>query len=137
MTSTIPALLAPIRELETAATQGPWRTWNDNDGARGSAVETAWAHDADGADTELITDWCSPEDAAFIAQARTDVPRLLAAIEAVAGPHYECVAYADDIPEGGNDDVPEDYERSYCNEDGHDWPCPTIAAVVAALESEA
>lgn len=39
--------------------------------------------------------------------------------------HVEGVAYADDIAEGG-DLVPDDYERHYCEEDGDDWPCPTI-----------
>lgn len=82
MTS-IRELLAPVKERADAATQGPWRTWKEGEDRRGSAVETAWAHDTDGEDTDLITDWCSPEDAAFIAQARTDVPRLVAAIEAV------------------------------------------------------
>lgn len=75
------ALTAPIRAREEAATKGPWRTWIDNGERRGAAVETSWSHDADGSDTELITDWCSPSDAEFIAHARTDVPRLLQALE--------------------------------------------------------
>ena len=73
-----------------AATPGPWRTWKHSDGQRGEAVETAWAHDSDGADTELITDWCTPPDAVFIAHAPQDITDLLvlarkqqAAIDAV------------------------------------------------------
>lgn len=52
-------------------------------------------------------------------------------IELVKATHYEGIAYADDIPEGGDEEVPEDYERHYCNEDGEDWPCATIAALTA------
>jgi hypothetical protein len=40
--------------------------------------------------------------------------------------HYEEVAYADDIAEGSEDLIPEDYERHYCAEDGEDWPCTTV-----------
>ena len=35
--------------------------------------------------------------------------------------HVECVMYADDVAEGV--DVPDDYERHYCETDGEDWPC--------------
>src|SRR5439155_13821323 len=74
-------LLAPFKARAEAATEGPWRTWIDDGERRGAAGETSWSHDADGSDTELITDWCSPVDAEFIASARSDVPRLLAALE--------------------------------------------------------
>jgi hypothetical protein len=76
MTATTERLDAITARLD-AATPGPWRTWKDDGGRRGSAVETAWAHDVDGSDTELITDWCSVADAEFIADARTDIPFLL------------------------------------------------------------
>ena len=69
--------LDAIEARKNAATPGPWRTWKDNDGQRGAAVETAWAHDSDGADTELITDWCTPPDAVFIAHAPQDITDLL------------------------------------------------------------
>lgn len=35
--------------------------------------------------------------------------------------HVEAVAYADDIDEGK--DVPDNYERHYCEADGEEWPC--------------
>lgn len=47
--------------------------------------------------------------------------------------HYEEIAYADDIPEGQDEEVPEDYERHYCNEDGEDWPCATIRAATTGV----
>lgn len=79
--------LDDIRQRAEAATEGPWRLWRDRsphdpDNNRGAAVESAWAYDADGEDTELITDWCRTADAEFIAHARTDIPRLLAALDA-------------------------------------------------------
>lgn len=42
--------------------------------------------------------------------------------------HYEEIAYADDIAEGSEDLIPDDYERHYCAEDGEDWPCATVRA---------
>lgn len=53
--------------------------------------------------------------------------------EAAAGlaDHFEEIAYADDIPEGQDWEVPEDYERHYCNEDGEDWPCRAVLAASA------
>jgi hypothetical protein len=52
-------------------------------------------------------------------------------IETVRELHHEDVAYADDMDEAS--DVPDDYERHFCHEDGEDWPCATIRA----LEGEA
>lgn len=72
----------------------------------------------------------------FIAHAPTDQAKLIAAIEAVGSIHFEAVAYADDIAEGGDVEIPEDYERHYCEEDGEDWPCRTVAALTQALEGE-
>lgn len=40
--------------------------------------------------------------------------------------HYECIAYADDVAEGNDEPVPEDYERRYCDYDGETWPCETV-----------
>jgi len=66
--------------LSEAATDGPWRTWvSASDSARDSAVETAWTYDSDG-DTELITDYMTRPDAAFIAAARTLLPALAKAL---------------------------------------------------------
>jgi hypothetical protein len=52
-----------------------------------------------------------------------------AALERVKEVHFEGVAYADDIPEGGDEEVPEDFERHFCQEDGEDWPCTTASAL--------
>lgn len=79
-TPTPPTLdLAALRVIAEVATEGPWRIYTVTDsGGRSAAVETAWAHDEQGEDTELVTDWCSPEDAAHIAA--FDPPTVLALI---------------------------------------------------------
>lgn len=80
LTPTPPALdLAAMTVIANAATEGPWRIYSVTDsGGRSAAVETAWAHDEQGEDTELVTDWCTPEDAAHIAA--FDPPTVLALI---------------------------------------------------------
>lgn len=63
-----PLDLAALREIASAATEGPWRVYKDTLGAlRSEAVETAWTHGDADEDTEPVTDWCLPEDAAHIA----------------------------------------------------------------------
>ncbi|GAA4774463.1 hypothetical protein [Microbacterium gilvum] len=37
--------------------------------------------------------------------------------------HVEGIAYADDVAEGYEGPVPDDYTRHYCEADGEDWPC--------------
>lgn len=74
-----PLDLAALRVIAEGATEGPWRIYTVTDsGGRSAAVETAWAHDEQGEDTELVTDWCSPEDAAHIVA--FDPPTVLALI---------------------------------------------------------
>lgn len=77
-----PLDLAALRVIAEVATEGPWRIYTVTDsGGRSAAVETAWAHDEQGEDTELVTDWCSPEDAAHIAA--FDPPTALALLDRV------------------------------------------------------
>lgn len=59
-----------------------------------------------------------------------DVRDLLAVLDAVLVPHSHEVAYADDTY--SDTDLPEGYERHYCNEDGEDWPCAFVVAVTGA-----
>ncbi|YCK81372.1 hypothetical protein M1D89_20230 [Arthrobacter sp. D3-18] len=163
------ALLAPIKARLAAATElGAWEV-------RGKDVVI---YDKHGYGAHRIVAWVDhPEYTEPIANAPTDLARLLAAIEAVAGlhareviathegygeeawcpyccdhwpcetvaalaaalepnvplaDHYECIAYADDIAEGQDWEVPEDYRRHYCAEDGEDWPCQTVAAALGS-----
>lgn len=156
-TQTPPPLdLATLRVIAEGATEGPWRIYTVTDsGGRSAAVETAWAHDEQGEDTELVTDWCSPEDAAHIAA--FDPPTVLALIArveaaeakiaAVRELHPESIAYpllpdgtpdlnaapmgrvcltcSDESIEGNLDD------GEWTVEDGGNvfYPCPTIAAL--------
>lgn len=61
-----------------------------------------------------------------------DVPVMADALLRVLDLHHEGVAYADDMDEA--DDVPEDYERHFCHEDGETWPCATVRAVTGDTE---
>lgn len=84
---TIEQELAAIRERVDAATEGPWvicqSDWD------GFSVERDQSNDEDGWGNEFIAREVSQghsdgeRDATFIASARTDVPRLVAALEAV------------------------------------------------------
>ena len=80
--------LAGIEQRAAAATEGPWE-------ASGSHVVTSWTGASDWSgpidDRELVAT-ASPADAALIADARTVVPALTAAIRdvlKVAAPHWE------------------------------------------------
>ena len=84
------ATLAGIGAIEQAATPGPW-TASEKHGM--DIADEAWSEvkitAADGSDvaalyiSHLLENYNSDEDLAFITAARTAVPRLLAALEAV------------------------------------------------------
>ena len=108
--------LARIRAQADAATPGPWDVFMDRIDHPGKSV-FAVAYDV-GCD----------EDAEFIAAARTTVPALVAALEAVLKVHRpmhcepECCT-----------------EPVYCEgckqpDDAPDWPCPTVKAITDALD---
>ncbi|MDQ0241210.1 hypothetical protein [Arthrobacter bambusae] len=73
-------------------------------------------------DNESTWDDCNQPDrydGDRMARALASIPRLIQALEAVAGLHYE--------------DVFRGHLSNGCKTCGHDWPCPTITAVAAAL----
>lgn len=96
---TLTAVLAEIRARCDAASTGPWETTErhgrgyDDEGWSELAVKSpggviAMTYQTDALETE------NPEaDGAFIAHAREDVPRLLAALEAVLGFPRSCDEY--------------------------------------------
>lgn len=87
-----PLDLAALRVIAEGATEGPWRIYTVTDsGGRSAAVETAWAHDEQGEDTELVTDWCSPEDAAHIVA--FDPPTALALLDRVTAAESSLARY--------------------------------------------
>lgn len=105
----VPDLLAPIRErVEAATSLGEWETTRAND-------VVIYAPNGFGA-YHLVAHADSKEDAAFIAAARTDIPRLLAALDAVE----DLAKYLDTLAEG---------DQHYAN--------LFRAAMVAALEGSA
>lgn len=105
--------LAEMRARVDAATAGPWLAYAADSG------QGIYANASPVAMSLRASDKGGPENATFIAHARTDLPALLAAVEAVVAVH-----------------VP--YEGAYgraCSEcvEGRDsdpaaWPCPTIRA---------
>lgn len=104
MPDRVSAELAAIREREQAATPGP--SWFD------------------GAEAMWIEYWPNAADVAFIVAARSDVPRLLAVVEAVRAIHR---------PDG---EMCVDAIWCVCCGVETDWPCPTIAAITRALTGE-
>lgn len=115
----VTTLLAGIKTLEEAANDGPWFAVRYYIGS---------GEDHSDPDAEIATAG-SKADAAFIAAARTDVPRLVAALEAVAGLHTPFVwdfgfGLVTSCRGCADQGVPEAAAA---------YPCPTITAVVAAL----
>lgn len=128
-----PNPLDAIQARADAATEGPWRLWrdpSDSENKRGASVETAWSHDAGGEDTDLITGWCAPADAEFIAHAREDVPRLVKALRAVEAVHRN--EHRDHL--GRKSETPTE-RGGFCY--GCGWyggaACPMITAIREAL----
>lgn len=72
--------LAGIKERAAAATAGPWFAEGEN--STGARTVYYVFHNGDTPDRDKIADSWGP-DAEFIAHSRTDVPKLIAALEAV------------------------------------------------------
>ena len=72
--------LDEIKARVEAVTPGPWEVIEDEQTVRTEDGEIMFDRSGDG-----WTDWnrCGRDDAEFIAHARTDVPKLIAALEAV------------------------------------------------------
>ena len=117
--------LARIRAQADAATEGPWELLGDGEYVSGPGILVA---PDDGGVTSA--------DAEFIAAARTTVPALLDALEAVLEIHQdggESQGYLDD---GSYGDMPHCCtECGSLGEYGVLWPCPTVEAITTALEA--
>ena len=116
-----------IRKQADAATWGTWATWKDQDS---TDWEVLGAHD-DYGNPALIASEVEGEDAEFIAAARTDVPRLVDALEAVLAMH---------TPKDNGRVTPccscEQWIESSDDEACIEYPCPTVEAITTALEGE-
>ena len=126
-------ILNRIREQANAATPGPWEWEGESEemwplgenslmavgGASPEGVLMAWGYDAYG-----ITA-ASDQDAEFIAAARTNVPRLVDALEKVLELHIEGPPFCGHR-----------FSQRKC-ECGSAWPCPTVEAITRALDESA
>jgi hypothetical protein len=125
-------VLAGIKARAEAATPGPWEAMCSDSGHSKYELDCSVITsdigdsicDLEGLDRVTLNERYKGEgdrDAYFIAAARSDVPRLVAAVEAVLDLHR---------PYGG-----EDSEDDYCDMDGSEWPCTVVRAITAALEA--
>ena len=133
---TIETRLAEIRARVGAATEGPWAPWYDQDGAPhmggllmvgdGDGVIPEGETWIEGVDINPVAHTYTPEDREFIAASRTDLPALLAAVEAVMALH-KCLIFPDD-------GIGEPTACGHC--DNETWPCRTIRAITDALDAD-
>lgn len=110
--------LDEIQRRSDDATEGPW--W-------GSMIDgrcEVFAGTGSGSDPMLATELL-PGDAEFVANARTDVPRLAAALRAVLELHVGVVDCCDECSP---------MKCAVC--EAWEWPCDTVLAVQAALGEE-
>ena len=118
----IESRLAEIRARAEAATDGPWE-W----AAHTTVDGDKWSvfHGESTSALAMNNDGWAP-DAEFIAASRTDLPALLAAVEAVMALHKRLT-----FPDDG---IGEPTACGHC--DNETWPCPTIRAITAPLETQ-
>ena len=144
--------IAKRERLGEAATEGPWRRVTEP-GTKNHAL-----HDA--RDADIATDyegvWYNKGDAEFIADARTALPKALAALEAVLALHQPVKIYAqaDECGCGDEDhtiiESPQGDDLCWDTPTGElccpecldedsgaiDYPCPTVAEIAEALGVE-
>ena len=109
--------LDEIEARANAATEGPWNVFVGRIDHPGRSL-VAVAYD-------VVCD----EDADFIAHARTDVPALVEALQAVLNLHFKAqpIPAAFGTQEGGD----------YCVTCAEDWPCPTVETIHQHLGEDA
>ena len=138
------AILDQIQRRANAATEGPWAPWLDQDGAEhmggllmvgnAAAVIPDGEEWVDGVDVNPIAHTYTPEDRAFIAAARTDVPALVDALRAVLELHVRAECPTCGSRDGEGNEFHKCDDDAYCEEcDLEGYPCPTVTAVTAAL----
>lgn len=137
--------LNEIEARTNAATEGPWAPWRDQDGAphmngllmvgNAAAVIPEGESWVEGVDVNPIAHTYTPEDREFIAHARTDVPRLVDALEKVLILHKPVeVEPSETICSGcstlrGQGETARYFPFT-------EYPCPTVTTITTALEGE-
>jgi hypothetical protein len=122
-TDPVAARLAEIRGLTEGITAAPWESPLPYEVTHGYEHKNgrhvaAWIANTDNGDQD-ISDEEAQANAAFIARSRTDVPALLAALEAVLALHR-----------------PDHHKVRQCEFCQSNWPCRTYRDVRAALLGE-
>ena len=151
--------LDEIQARADAATDGPWHEGPGMTFVRARVIYDMVTNDAQLTTSHVLADVTRNHDAEFIASARTDVPRLVAALRAVLDLHQPMTMYEhEDCCENDSDDHREERHAEdvvhggefFCMDlptgivlcaecsrdldfDGRDYPCPTVRAVEAAL----
>ena len=120
--------LAEIQAREEAATEGPWTA--EYSGEQGNCVLPPGSQST--REAVAVTRLLSAQaDAEFIAASRTDLPALLATVEAVRELHQPEL-YCNNAGHTNPDvECPECVE--FCTADEYLYPCPTITALTDAL----
>ncbi len=132
--------LDAIEVRATTATPGPWRDGMGTHGlgADGPSFVTVDAIAANGAVNrvaELMLDKDGAADAEFIANARADIPALAAALRAVLALHVPAEESSQGYTEHGYGYVAHPCTGEVAwDEYAIPWPCPTVAAITAALD---
>jgi hypothetical protein len=98
------AWLDQAQQRAAAATVGPWTVMDGPSAPSPDHVWIASPHFAHIDDVEVVTDWTGSDDAAFIAAARTDLPRALAALRAVLAEADACDQLAKSAEDTHGDD---------------------------------
>ena len=116
--------LAGIEQRAAAATEGPWEAHEGTVGAMTGPRGCGGCSGLVSPRHEPACFWsevagAAPADAAFIADARTAVPALTAAVRDVLALHY-----AEPYAQGPD----------YCAECCHGYPCATVRALATHLD---
>lgn len=152
--------IAEQRRIEQAATEGPWRAavvarYVDDDGCERGKGGIYPAGPMGPPPLFVTPDWVAA-DAEFIADARTALPKALAALEAVLALHQPVKIYAqaDECGCGDEDhtiiESPQGDDLCWDTPTGElccpecldedsgaiDYPCPTVAEIAEALGVE-
>ena len=111
--------LAGIEHRTAAATEGPWEAHEGTVGAMTGPRGCGGCSGLVSPRHEPARFWsevagAAPADAEFIADARTAVPALTAAVRDVLALHRE--------------------DRDFCRDCDHAYPCPTLRALTAHLD---
>lgn len=128
--------LAESKRIEDAATEGPWRTMSPRSDGRNAVERPRYDLYGNEVSEFLVVD-TNPDDAAFIAHARTTLPKMREALEAVLAihsvKHGESPRYAPDDLEHEREPVSWEPYTVCQGCSASPYPCRTVRAIESAL----